>query len=306
MWDLLRHIAQRDSSDRVLAGVVGAAWALRGDAESAVDVVRHVAVRVTPTGQRDSAFEACTETAGLLWVLDGLPAAHAILERLTDLQAYGSDALTALLDEIRNARALTHDNDAIRGRALHLCQQLTDLGFAAAGDLSAIGLHSTKDEHAQIKAGIELLGAIVAALYYASGAFDARRGGTEAVAPAPAQIRLVDESRRMIVQLGRVPIPPITHNLVEVLAHVLDRRPEFALLTTRDIVVSGGQAGHYQLDVLAADTMVRIVERMLAGHRGILRAPENLTALRELLEVFVEAGWPTAHRLAFGLEHIFR
>ncbi len=187
MWDLLGRIAQRDSSDRVLGGVVRAAWALRNYADSAVDVRRRVAARVTPTGQRDSALEACTEAAGLFWVLDGLPAANAILEQLTDLQAYGSDALIALLHEIRSARALTLDDDAIRDRALRLCQRLTDVGFAATGNLEAVGLHPAEDEQTQIGAGIRLLDAVAAQLDYASGAFDARQGGAEAAAPAPAR-----------------------------------------------------------------------------------------------------------------------
>jgi hypothetical protein len=41
--------------------------------------------------------------------------------------------------------------------------------------------------------------------------------------------------------------------------------------------------------------------RIYAPHR-----PEHLAALRELLDVFIDAGWPQAHRLVYSLDEIFR
>jgi len=304
MWTLLRRIADHDTSDHVLYGAVRSAWALRDDLGQAVDVISDVAARVTPTEQRGSAFEACTEAAGLLWVLNGHPAAHALLERLTDLQ-YGADALAALLHEIRSAGTLTTDDDAIRGRAVDLCQLLTNVGAAAVGDLNAIGPHLTEQEKNRISDGIKLLDAVATQLYYASGAFDASQG-PDGTAPTPAQVRLFDETSQMVVQLGSAPVAQITHHLIEMLGHTLDERPKATLLTVRDIILTGGQAGGYQEDKLALDTTASLVRRILADHRGILQAPECLTALREILDIFVDAGWPDAHRLAFGLEHIFR
>jgi hypothetical protein len=116
----------------------------------------------------------------------------------------------------------------------------------------------------------------------------------------------VDEALPLIKRLGRTPLARLTHHLVELLNHVLDARPEESLLAVRDIVVSGGQEGGYQLDKMAVDLAVGVVERFLADHRGILQKSECLTALRELLDVFVDGGWPAAHRLVYGLERIFR
>lgn len=87
---------------------------------------------------------------------------------------------------------------------------------------------------------------------------------------------------------------------------VLDERPQESLLAIRDILLAGGQRGGYSLDSMAVGTFVQVAERVLADHRGVLRNPECLTALREICDVFVEAGWPQAHQLVFGLEQIFR
>ena len=68
-----------------------------------------------------------------------------------------------------------------------------------------------------------------------------------------------------------------------------------------------GKRWNYQFEGLAADLIVRIVERYLAEYRSLL--VENIecrTALRESLDVFVQAGWPAARRLSYRLDDIFR
>ena len=58
---------------------------------------------------------------------------------------------------------------------------------------------------------------------------------------------------------------------------------------------------------LAADLVVRLVERYLAEYRELLQDnPECREALIELLDTFVRAGWPAARQLTYRLEDIFR
>jgi hypothetical protein len=302
---LLRQLADADRHDGVLRGVALSAWVLREEIDDAADVLERVAARATVTGHRESALEACTEAAGHLWVLFGHRGARQILDRLIDLDSYKADAVTAMLHEIRVSGAFTSDDDGTRQRAIELCAQLVDSALAATGDLLNLEPDPSDARRQQIKTGLEVLDSVASQLYFASGAHDARRDNTVEDATL-VQVRLADEAVELIARVGSVPLPRITHHLVEMLEHVLDARPERTLLGLRDIVVTGGQQGGYQLDKMAVDLVVRIVDRLLADHRGILQAPECLTALRQILDVFVEAGWPSAHRLAYGLEHIFR
>ncbi|MGW0464037.1 hypothetical protein ACWDX6_02020 [Streptomyces sp. NPDC003027] len=39
---------------------------------------------------------------------------------------------------------------------------------------------------------------------------------------------------------------------------------------------------------------MRFVERLIADHRGILQVPSNLTALREICDTFIDAGWTSS------------
>jgi hypothetical protein len=58
---------------------------------------------------------------------------------------------------------------------------------------------------------------------------------------------------------------------------------------------------------LAADLVVKLVEQYLAEYRALLREDaECRRTLIEILDVFVQAGWPTARRLTYRLEEIFR
>ncbi|MFI7027525.1 hypothetical protein ACIBK1_02320 [Microbispora rosea] len=86
----------------------------------------------------------------------------------------------------------------------------------------------------------------------------------------------------------------------------MDQRPQQALLAVRDILTRVGTQSGYTGDSLGIDICVRFVERNLPDHRSILQAPGHLTALREICDTFIDAGWPQAHRLIYGIEQIFR
>ena len=305
MWELLRDAAEGESHDGVLRGVALAAWDLRADLDDAVDLLDRVSVRVMPVEHRESGIEAGTEAAGLLWVFDGHDKAHAVLRRLCDLPTYGGNALTAMLHEVRSAGAFTSNDDGIRARALQVCAELVDRALGEIGHLEDARREVDGERQTRMRAAAVVLDSVASQLYFASGAFEARQGRADHE-PSPPEVRLADEGADLISRLGQLPFPRVTHHLIEFLEHVLDARPERVLLMVRDVVTTGGQRGAYQLDKMAIDLAVRIVQRLLADHRGILQSADCLAALRQILDVFVEAGWPEAHRLAYGLEHIFR
>jgi hypothetical protein len=53
--------------------------------------------------------------------------------------------------------------------------------------------------------------------------------------------------------------------------------------------------------------VVSLVERYLAEYRTLLQGDEELLALlMAMLDTFVEAGWPQARGLTYGLHELFR
>jgi len=55
------------------------------------------------------------------------------------------------------------------------------------------------------------------------------------------------------------------------------------------------------------DRVVRMIERYLAEYRPLLRENPNCQrTLREMLDTFVNVGWPNTWRLTYRLDEIYR
>ena len=62
----------------------------------------------------------------------------------------------------------------------------------------------------------------------------------------------------------------------------------------------------YNLDPIAVNEVVKIVEIILADYRDQAREPENLKHLLDLLDIFAETGWSEALRVVWRLDEVFR
>jgi hypothetical protein len=118
--------------------------------------------------------------------------------------------------------------------------------------------------------------------------------------------RFLEQAGPLLDALSDIGIPRITHDLVQTLEHLIEFDPAGVFLRLGR-VVRAGKEGHYQYDSMAAQTMVRVVERFLAEYRSLLRERDDCRrTLIEILDTFVEVGWPDARRLAYRTEEIFR
>jgi hypothetical protein len=81
-------------------------------------------------------------------------------------------------------------------------------------------------------------------------------------------------------------------------------------LTATKVITASSSVG-YQHESLAVGDVVKLIQRALADHREIFQAADGkesecLVALLEVLDLFVEAGWPEARQLTHRLEEIYR
>jgi hypothetical protein len=155
---------------------------------------------------------------------------------------------------------------------------------------------------------MRLIDAIGGEVYFASGAYDAKsqgqaRGVREVT---PRSKRFYQEAGAILDELADAALPSVAHHLLGTLEHFIPVDPRGVFLRIHRVVSAGQQAG-YQYESLAAELIVRLVERYLAEHRTLLQQDNDCRrALIEVLDVFVKAGWPSARRLAYRLEEIFR
>jgi hypothetical protein len=146
-------------------------------------------------------------------------------------------------------------------------------------------------------------------IYYASGAYGRDNGdhdeekipmGTE------ARSRFLREANEVLQLLAEFGHAGLTHHLLQTLEFLVQNDPQNVFLLVGKVVRSGKKGG-YQYESLAVDLIVKLVERFIAEYRYILQESEECRrVLIEILDVFVEAGWPSARRLTYRIEEIFR
>ncbi len=98
---------------------------------------------------------------------------------------------------------------------------------------------------------------------------------------------------------------PTVHQLMELLNTVVDFDARRAVkMASRAARV--GESSNYNIDAVAVDEVVKLVERVLADHRSEVQDSETLEALMSLLDIFAETGWPQAIQLVWRLDDLFR
>jgi hypothetical protein len=99
--------------------------------------------------------------------------------------------------------------------------------------------------------------------------------------------------------------PHTAHYLMQTLNGVLSFDPG-AIIECAAAVCRAAKALKYQFDPLAVQEMVKLVERVLADHRELLRETTTANALGEMLDIFASAGWTQAMNLTFKLDQAIR
>jgi len=302
MWEILTARASDDDHGDVLTAVVHVAWWLQPVDAHALGLVTTICSREIPDVGRNSPTAACAAMVGLLWTIEGNSEARVLLDDLCGRAT--PRALGHMLHEIRQAHCFTADDESVRARALTLCEQLIKRGRRAITGWEHWSPTMAPDDTARIKEGLELLQVVASQLAFAIGYQRSRQDKTRR--PLLTELRLADEATPLLEALAGVPQAKMVHQVIQSVAFVLDANPARALRLVHAFVTAGGQAGEYHLEALGAAEVVQIVQRLLADHRAVLRDEASLNQVRELLEIFVDAGWPAAHRLAFSIDQILR
>jgi hypothetical protein len=243
-----------------------------------------------------------------------------------DAQSVLDECITQLPEDAEAARALIFplrdivtagavdgsepDLDARRGRAIGLIDRLLTAALAGQSTIEQQEPRNmnewSQERLAQWKANADLIDTINMEFHFASGAHRDQNVPESEHVPTPAQERFYRETGDLAGCLASVGHPRCAHYLLETLEFFIDVDPRGVFLRIA-ATIRGGQKWGYQYDNLAGDLFVRIVERYLAEHRSLLQQDaECSSALVEILDIFVRAGWLSARRLTYGLDEIYR
>lgn len=148
-------------------------------------------------------------------------------------------------------------------------------------------------------------------LYFGSGAFGERRSARQDVEEErpptdEEKAQLLSEGAELFDALCDIEFVESAYDVLQTLEFLIGVDHAGVILRVAALVRRAERDG-IQYESMAADLVVRIVERYLAEYGTLFR--ENVQAreaLLDILDVFVSAGWPGATRLTYRLGEVFR
>jgi hypothetical protein len=305
MWELFERRAEIETSKAVLAVLAQSIGSLaRREPDSAFRLAKVIFERAYDGPGKDDARRNCIHTFLELTVWrDHKPSAEFLYRLLEDVRTnlHEADVILFALRPI-----MTHDDSGVRARAVQLFSKTTAAVCAAfeaifTQIIADGGQNTTGELFDQLAKSVHCAAREV---LFASGVrFD---GQTQKERLTLQQERFYSELSPTIDRLVHTGLSPAIYHLGQMLEAYVSLHPSRVFLQIATAVESG-KRWNYQYESLAADLIVRVVERYLAEQRSLLQEDVDCrTALRNTLDAFVQAGWPSAQRLAYRLDEIFR
>jgi len=332
MWDIIDLFVTKESKFSVMDGLLLSLDRLwKKEPEKVMLRLREIANSAQDNAPADHPIH---ETLGCMYLFQFLRKGNAECEEyinglIDESDTYRANhALAAQLHGCRDGGWMTSGDgittdpqtDARRARTWNFLAKLLTTAqaklqqhrekYCKLNELNRSDSSDMKTVMEKIDLTAKLVDAIGSQLYFASGAFDEKRK-TDKVAISPIQHRRFwQEASPLFSKLALEPHPHTAHQLVQTLRHLMPCAPRDAFLLATKSIISSSKAG-FQHESLAVGEVVKLIQRALADHREIFQSEagqesECLAALLEVLDLFIEAGWPEARQLTHRLEEIYR
>jgi hypothetical protein len=321
MWAILERLCREETSQGVVVSVIaGPLSRLRGVCTSRVAALALGILGRYDVGPGSKRIRGrCASLLAQIYLgLDDPASRAATLGFAADPSRFADEA-PELAGATRSAlrHGLTdggapRQEDGVRERArdllLRLLRSAGESRDRLLADHARVAFDAwpKKDQDA-VKSLTRLLDQIGIEVYHASGAFlPSGQGERAEVLPEAGRQRFYLETGCLVDELADIGLASIAHHLLETLESFIPFDPAGVFVRMARVVRSG-RRGNYQFESMAADLMVRLVERYLAEHRHVLREDKACrAALLEILDVFVRAGWPSARQLTYRIDEIYR
>ena len=319
MWSIIERICREDSSRGVLQGLLSGPLNHISSVEPnrITTLTVFVLGRVNEGPGAEKVREMCAGILSGLYIWRGhVQSRDIVFAVVSEIPANPSEGFH-LIANIRDP--MTHgptdspnpDADAIRGRTFCLVKRILQSARESMQQIQ----HSHKDisftqwaetDQEKWKSLGLLIDRISLELYFASGAYNERHPPDFPKSPTPQSKRFYEEASDIMDELAEVKYASIVHHLLQTLEFFIPLDPKGVFLRIGKVVHASREGG-YQYESLGADLLVRIVERYLAEYRALLQQDNSCRrTLIDVLDVFVQAGWPSARGLTYRLEEIFR
>ena len=309
MWEWLEALSEDESITVREACVHSLDQLARLDAPRALGIIDRILENVPEDREQASRLTTAAVQSLTNWyVWQDKPAAKASVDKISSNIVKRAKQASSMLYVLRNP--LTHgamddmgEPAAIRARAVNLLKTLSKASSTAYRSLME---SSASDRDSSIRDIIRLTEVIAGEVYFAAGVHQLGRESLPAIITRPEQTRFYHEAESVFDDLSAIGAPSLAHRLVETLEMYIDTDPRAVFLRVAT-TVQAGKLWNYEYEELAQTVVLRIVRRYLTDKRALLQDDQQCQrALREILETFMDAGWPAAQQLAYRIDEIHR
>ena len=315
MWTIFDELAEKEENGVVLQGITVSLWQLiRNDKARSLSLIKKLLKRVEEeTDDEEKARSAlvCMVVDFAVWH-DDQWAKETVARWQGSAVEHSASILTAGRRLIEHIQPQNHGAQLEQARAL----LLSHLDAVAVGlcSLQKMGASIPKEE--MQKKWRLLYGVIddtVMRIYFAADINPNLRQRKENPLSDEDRMRFFNDTLPVlekILSFGKQPetgmlLAPTAHHFMELLNGVLRYNPPLALRMAAEVVTCSKRFG-YNLDSMAMGETVKLVESILADYRERVQEESSIKNLLELLDAFVEAGWPEALNLVWRLDEIYR
>lgn len=182
--------------------------------------------------------------------------------------------------------------------------------WTAAGGAKVDASELTTLERTKLEKASRILDTTADQIYFASGAFQRKRGNVneeyvqQSAATAADIARFADQAAPILAICAASKAPPVIHHVVETLIYLARVDEKRSLKALAEVITT---SSNYAYDSLATGVVVPYLTRLLAEQRDlVLFDAEAVAAFGTLLSAFAGAGNEDALILAFTFGDVFR
>jgi signal recognition particle GTPase len=320
MWRWLETFSKTENNKGILHFLVAGPLnqLVPFHADRIAEVVYNIFDRVRGDEKAPETRQACARIFTGLHIWQGQEMCRELAEMFADDPAKYSTEANSLAFDLRSQLNLgpvespNIEQDQVRQRSFALLHRLLSstlrqeqaLNSQYPNDQPFSSWSEADQERGQRLA--RLADSICMQFYFASGAHQDNEAESKVIRGAAERIRFWNEARPSLELLAEFGYAQLVHHLLETLEYLLPFDPVNVFLLIGK-VVEKGKAGGYQNESLAVELIVKVVERYIAERRHHLQENEGCRhTLIKILDTFVEAGWPSARRLTYRLQDIYR
>jgi hypothetical protein len=312
-WSLYETLS-RDPHQRVRESVV-----LSVRSNSTADAHRSVTIlRTVDSTIDDSTIVSLRQhislVAALMFVDTGNSEARKLIDRVLEEPARHTEEVWKLSVEFRSKLIEGIQSvDSLEGEQVR--RRATEI-FLSVAQNSATEVKAwqdarsfdpkkdpTPEESSLIQATMKNVSNIADNIYFASGAYESTK--TDGVPTTDAEKRrFLKQCHTLLDTVAAIGSVNANHHLVDLAVAYLDINPRWAMRYMHLCMTSAAQNG-VGYESFMADSIITFVLRMFSSHREQLRDAENQRMLLEMIDIFIDTGWPQAINLVSDLEQAY-